>query len=68
MLPSPPLALSPCSSSCPLPLLLLLLPYRHQAGVFEVLLLRLAALFDSANDTMMFINGQLFKREPGIQV
>ncbi|XP_014672587.1 PREDICTED: nuclear hormone receptor E75-like [Priapulus caudatus] len=34
-----------------------------KAGVFEVLLVRLACMFDSQTNTMLFINGQVFRRE-----
>lgn len=36
-----------------------------QAGVFEVLLVRLACMFDAQSNTMMFINGQMYKRDMG---
>lgn len=35
-----------------------------QAGTFEVLLVRLACLFDPHSNTMMFTGGKLFKRQP----
>ena len=45
-----------------------LLPQEDQvtllkAGVFEVLLVRLAAMFDSRSNTMLCLNGQLLRRE-----
>ena len=36
--------------------------YSNQAGTFEVLLVHLACLFDSKTNTMLFMNGKLFKR------
>lgn len=35
-----------------------------KAGTFEVLLVRLACLFDPNSNTMMFTGGKLFKRQP----
>ncbi|BFZ21718.1 hypothetical protein BsWGS_24757 [Bradybaena similaris] len=35
-----------------------------KAGTFEVLLVRLACLFDPHSNTMMFTGGKLFKRQP----
>lgn len=32
-------------------------------GVFEVLLVRLAAMFDTASNTMLCLNGQLLRRD-----
>lgn len=34
-----------------------------KAGVFEVLLVRLACMFDSQNNSMICLNGQVLKRE-----
>ena len=34
-----------------------------QAATFEVLLVRMACLFDPTSSTMMFTNGKLFRRQ-----
>jgi len=34
-----------------------------QAATFEVLLVRMACLFDTDSNTMMFANGKLFRRQ-----
>ena len=33
-----------------------------KAGTFEVMLLHLACLFDSKNNTMLFVDGSIFQR------
>jgi len=33
-----------------------------KAGTFEVMLVHLACLFDSKNNTMLFVNGNIFQR------
>jgi len=33
-----------------------------KAGTFEVMLVHLACLFDSKNNTMLFVNGSIFQR------
>ncbi|KAH9523789.1 Nuclear hormone receptor e75 [Bulinus truncatus] len=37
-----------------------------KAGTFEVLLVRLACLFDPVSSTMMFTGGKLYKRQPSM--
>ena len=35
-----------------------------KAGTFEVMMVHLACLFDSKNNTMLFVNGSIFQRTP----